>query len=65
MSEYEETRARSPFERNSSTLEGLHDEQEQIRAACAEQRRRALSMREQAAELRAQSRRLWGRKQVR
>jgi hypothetical protein len=42
----------------SATLAELHAEQGRIRAACLKQRRRAATMREEAIEIRAQSRRL-------
>lgn len=58
MAEDHETRGSSRFGRDSQTREELHAVQERIRAACAAQRERAGMMRQEAAELRAQSRSL-------
>lgn len=60
MVEGEETQQSSRFERGSRSLEELHDRQEAIRAVCAAQRERATKMRAQAADVRANSRRLRG-----
>jgi hypothetical protein len=56
MVEHRQTGRSSRFGRYSMIFEALQDQQEQIRAACAEQCERAASVRREAADLRAQIR---------